>query len=181
MQLWDFSLTFVFFFQIQFWNSYIGKTSEMQAVTTPHAPWNLLSVHTLHSCVDGDQCEPAPCQNGGVCDDGVGTYTCWCKPNFSGKNCEIGECGRLDLNNRTTHLMTRNKEKFCFASCLQRWTSSVPSTTAGVPISVWCRATNPCVSVQLVTSSGQTREAVNKQVGYNCKPHTSKWAKWLIM
>ncbi|KAM8835904.1 coagulation factor IX-like [Synchiropus picturatus] len=39
--------------------------------------------------VDGDQCQPQPCQNGGACTDGVGSYVCWCKPNFDGKNCEI--------------------------------------------------------------------------------------------
>lgn len=42
-------------------------------------------------CVDGDQCKPPPCQNEGVCEDGIGGYVCWCKPNFNGKNCEIGE------------------------------------------------------------------------------------------
>ncbi|XP_029303668.1 coagulation factor IXb [Cottoperca gobio] len=39
--------------------------------------------------IDGDQCKPYPCQNGGVCADGINTYVCWCKPNFDGKNCEI--------------------------------------------------------------------------------------------
>ncbi|KAM9788534.1 coagulation factor IX-like [Neosynchiropus ocellatus] len=39
--------------------------------------------------IDGDQCQPQPCQNGGACTDGVGSYVCWCKANFDGKNCEI--------------------------------------------------------------------------------------------
>uniref|UniRef100_A0A8C2YZR7 Coagulation factor IX n=1 Tax=Cyclopterus lumpus TaxID=8103 RepID=A0A8C2YZR7_CYCLU len=41
--------------------------------------------------IDGDQCKPPPCQNGGVCEDGISAYVCYCKPNFSGKNCEIGD------------------------------------------------------------------------------------------
>uniref|UniRef100_A0A3P9NN95 Coagulation factor IXb n=1 Tax=Poecilia reticulata TaxID=8081 RepID=A0A3P9NN95_POERE len=38
---------------------------------------------------NGDQCEPKPCQNGGVCRDEVGSYSCYCQENFRGKNCEI--------------------------------------------------------------------------------------------
>uniref|UniRef100_A0A665U7T4 Coagulation factor IXb n=1 Tax=Echeneis naucrates TaxID=173247 RepID=A0A665U7T4_ECHNA len=51
-----------------------------------------LCVLVFYSCADGDQCQPPPCQNGGICEDGISTYVCWCKPDFSGKNCEIGEC-----------------------------------------------------------------------------------------
>ncbi|XP_061595515.1 coagulation factor IXb isoform X2 [Cololabis saira] len=49
--------------------------------------------------IDGDQCNPQPCQNAGVCQDGVGTYVCWCKPNFSGKNCEIEVTKQCSVNN----------------------------------------------------------------------------------
>uniref|UniRef100_A0A672G0F6 Coagulation factor IX n=1 Tax=Salarias fasciatus TaxID=181472 RepID=A0A672G0F6_SALFA len=41
--------------------------------------------------IDGDQCDPNPCQNNGNCVDGLSSYLCYCQPNFSGKNCEIGE------------------------------------------------------------------------------------------
>lgn len=51
--------------------------------------------HNPAACVclyaDGDQCKPPPCLNGGACEDGISSYVCWCKPDFSGKNCEIGE------------------------------------------------------------------------------------------
>ncbi|CAG5872329.1 unnamed protein product [Menidia menidia] len=49
--------------------------------------------------IDGDQCKPPPCQNGGVCEDGISTYVCWCKPNFSGKNCEIEVTKQCVVNN----------------------------------------------------------------------------------
>ncbi|XP_076017496.1 coagulation factor IX-like [Genypterus blacodes] len=43
----------------------------------------------LAGYLDGDQCDPHPCQNGGSCEDGISAYICWCQPNFDGKNCEI--------------------------------------------------------------------------------------------
>ncbi|XP_017276761.1 coagulation factor IXb [Kryptolebias marmoratus] len=49
--------------------------------------------------VDGDQCRPEPCQNGGVCQDGINSYTCWCRPNFSGKNCETDITKLCSVNN----------------------------------------------------------------------------------
>ncbi|XP_071316269.1 coagulation factor IXb [Trachinotus anak] len=51
------------------------------------------------SYIDGDQCKPPPCQNGGVCEDGISAYVCWCKPNFSGKNCEIEVSKQCSVNN----------------------------------------------------------------------------------
>uniref|UniRef100_A0A2K6GQ39 Coagulation factor X n=1 Tax=Propithecus coquereli TaxID=379532 RepID=A0A2K6GQ39_PROCO len=38
---------------------------------------------------DGDQCERDPCQNQGLCTDGLGEYTCTCQEGFEGKNCEL--------------------------------------------------------------------------------------------
>uniref|UniRef100_A0A3B4B4G5 Coagulation factor IX n=1 Tax=Periophthalmus magnuspinnatus TaxID=409849 RepID=A0A3B4B4G5_9GOBI len=48
---------------------------------------------------DGDQCNPPPCQNGGVCQDGVNSYTCWCQSSFSGKNCEIELAQQCSVDN----------------------------------------------------------------------------------
>ncbi|XP_041657233.1 coagulation factor IXb [Cheilinus undulatus] len=49
--------------------------------------------------IDGDQCKPPPCKNGAVCEDGISAYTCWCKPNFSGKNCEIEVTKQCSVDN----------------------------------------------------------------------------------
>ncbi|XP_073335070.1 coagulation factor IX-like [Pagrus major] len=49
--------------------------------------------------VDGDQCKPPPCQNGGDCKDGIKSYVCYCKPNFSGKDCEIELSKQCSVNN----------------------------------------------------------------------------------
>uniref|UniRef100_A0A8C1JWZ6 Coagulation factor IX n=1 Tax=Cyprinus carpio TaxID=7962 RepID=A0A8C1JWZ6_CYPCA len=49
--------------------------------------------------VDGDQCQSSPCQNGGKCEDGMNTYTCWCPARFSGKNCELEMAKQCNVNN----------------------------------------------------------------------------------
>ncbi|KAL7389470.1 hypothetical protein ABVT39_004437 [Epinephelus coioides] len=49
--------------------------------------------------IDGDQCKPPPCQNDGVCEDGINSYVCWCKPDFSGKNCEMEVTKQCSVNN----------------------------------------------------------------------------------
>ncbi|XP_043106069.1 coagulation factor IXb [Puntigrus tetrazona] len=49
--------------------------------------------------MDGDQCQSSPCQNGGKCEDGMNTYTCWCPVRFSGKNCELEMAKQCNVNN----------------------------------------------------------------------------------
>jgi len=39
------------------------------------------------TCYNIDDCSPNPCQNGGVCADGINDYTCTCTSKYSGKSC----------------------------------------------------------------------------------------------
>ena len=39
---------------------------------------------------DIDECEPAPCQNNGICMDFLNDYNCTCAPGYKGKNCSEG-------------------------------------------------------------------------------------------
>lgn len=31
-----------------------------------------------------DECKSSPCQNNGICKDGIGTFVCHCQPGYSG-------------------------------------------------------------------------------------------------
>ncbi|XP_041863872.1 coagulation factor IXb [Melanotaenia boesemani] len=70
------------------------------------------------SYADGDQCKPSPCQNGGDCEDGMSSYVCWCKPNFSGKNCEIELTKQCSVNNgRCSHIcVMRGQQAVCLCA-----------------------------------------------------------------
>jgi len=39
--------------------------------------------------IDIDDCDPDPCQNGGICEDYPGYYECTCPELTTGDNCEI--------------------------------------------------------------------------------------------
>ena len=45
----------------------------------------------LSNSVDVDECITRPCFNGGTCQNLFGSYSCTCKPGFTGKRCENGE------------------------------------------------------------------------------------------
>ena len=38
--------------------------------------------------LDANDCAGSPCNNGGVCIDGIATYTCKCPEGFNGSDCE---------------------------------------------------------------------------------------------
>jgi hypothetical protein len=42
----------------------------------------------LNIALEGDACESNPCENGGTCIDGWGTYECLCPPGWEGPHCE---------------------------------------------------------------------------------------------
>jgi len=57
--------------------------------------------------VDVDECASQPCQNGGVCSDGVGEFLCSCAPGFQGRLCNKAVL-TIDDGNRVTGSDTDN-------------------------------------------------------------------------
>ena len=43
------------------------------------------------NCINIDDCDPNPCQNGGTCNDLIGGFSCICVPGVNGDNC-INDC-----------------------------------------------------------------------------------------
>lgn len=54
-----------------------------------------------------DECEIAPCQNGGVCIDKIASYACACPMGFTGMNCEeeVLKCDNSPCQNKALCLM----------------------------------------------------------------------------
>ncbi|KAK7502427.1 hypothetical protein BaRGS_00006380, partial [Batillaria attramentaria] len=59
--------------------------------------WNISDKLIDATCKDSGFCTPNPCQNGGECIPGVGTYTCQCQYGYLGQNCEQNCQERKDI------------------------------------------------------------------------------------
>ena len=71
---------------------------------------------------DKDECEDAPCQNGGTCTETVqpGSYTCQCGEAYKGLNCEeekIKNCGHFPCQNGGTCVPRNNSSSSNKYSC----------------------------------------------------------------
>ena len=49
------------------------------------------SHHPAYLFADIDDCTADSCYNGGICHDGIASFTCECAEGFEGKLCEIGK------------------------------------------------------------------------------------------
>ena len=49
--------------------------------------WNYRNLQYLN-LLDVNDCNGNPCNNGGTCKDGIGTYECFCPMGFNGTDCE---------------------------------------------------------------------------------------------
>lgn len=105
-------------FQIQVWDDDSGFTGADDAMSDKELivvqPGHHMTLrHTSHGSgqlvydynliVDGNECNPNPCQNGGTCRDGCSSYTCVCQSGYGGTNCHY-----LEGNLRVTARYGRN-------------------------------------------------------------------------
>ncbi|XP_051037904.1 uncharacterized protein LOC127220220 [Phodopus roborovskii] len=67
--------------------------------------------------IDGDQCENTPCQNQGLCRDGLGEYTCTCLEGFEGKNCEFFVRKLCSLDNGDCDQFCSEEQNTVVCSC----------------------------------------------------------------
>ncbi|NWI88493.1 FA9 factor, partial [Pitta sordida] len=66
--------------------------------------------------VNGDQCDPNPCKNGGSCKDKINSYECWCPAGYDGRNCEIDSTCAVK-NGGCKHFCTHNPPQKAVCSC----------------------------------------------------------------
>ncbi|XP_052813417.1 uncharacterized protein LOC128240703 isoform X7 [Mya arenaria] len=83
---------------------FTSETSELVGLTSPPISENLVYTEDYESlskvkdklieplCHDSNMCRSSPCQNGGVCMDGIRSYICICPDDFFGDTCSK-HCG----------------------------------------------------------------------------------------
>ncbi len=98
------------------------------------------------SCVDIDECLGNPCQNGGICIDGINSYSCDCLEDTSGDNCEI----------------TRDRTTF-----ITKWKTDNEGSSADnqIRIPIYDGAT---YNYNIDCDNDGTLEAVNQTGSYTC-------------
>ncbi|XP_043913238.1 coagulation factor IX [Protopterus annectens] len=107
---------------------------------------------------DGNQCEINPCLNGGVCKDGINSYSCWCLPDFAGKHCEIEIAKICEVNNGGCNHFCTVGESRRECSCAHGYKLQDDGTTCQPEVKYAC---GRAVSVESVSSPTNSRSISN--------------------
>ncbi|XP_051541859.1 coagulation factor IXb [Myxocyprinus asiaticus] len=107
------------------------------------------------SYIDGDQCQSSPCQNGGVCKDGMSTYTCWCPIGFNGKNCELEMRKQCNVDNGgCMHFCIVDKIYGAVCDCADGYRLALDSKTCEPTVQYPCgRLRKSIVQTRTLTSA----------------------------
>lgn len=113
--------------------------------------------HFRHNCVDINECDSNPCQNGGTCHNGNNQYTCTCLPGWTGTNCEIDidECASTPCMYGNDCIQDRINSYICV--CSERF--------EGVHCERDCRP-GPADVMFLIDTSFSQKEAINQSVDF---------------
>ena len=73
--------------------------------------------------LDIDNCDPNPCVNGGVCTDGINSYTCTCAEGFTGENCVAGRFYHFEniLFSKSNNIYGILYRHYRFCIILSKW------------------------------------------------------------
>ncbi|XP_067439929.1 coagulation factor X-like [Thunnus thynnus] len=67
--------------------------------------------------IDGNACISMPCAHGGLCQDGISSYTCSCQAGYQGSNCEIDIYKSCEILNGGCEHFCRVENRSVMCSC----------------------------------------------------------------
>uniref|UniRef100_A0A7M4FGJ6 coagulation factor Xa n=1 Tax=Crocodylus porosus TaxID=8502 RepID=A0A7M4FGJ6_CROPO len=134
---------------------------------------------------DGNQCDVNPCQYGGNCKDGIGTYTCNCLDGYQGKNCESVIPKYCKINNGDCEHFCKSEKSNVVCSCATGYVLAEDgkSCAAAVPF--------PCGRVYIKKVSRRSVISVHHNIsnitmdirivgGDDCRPGECPWQALLL-
>ncbi len=68
--------------------------------------------------LDVNECDSNPCENGGVCADGLNSFTCACASGFSGATCSTSMGPRYKIPPPCVHVCVRVCVSAFLPACL---------------------------------------------------------------
>ncbi|XP_052807791.1 uncharacterized protein LOC128236745 isoform X3 [Mya arenaria] len=116
---------------------------------------------------DLDDCNPQPCQNGGTCIDGQGTYTCECAAGYEGTTCvtDIDDCATNTCQNSGKCVDGVN---FYTCNCFAGYTGFTCQTDINECASTPCQNSGMCTD----QIDGYTCTCIAGYIGRQCQNKT---------
>ena len=95
--------------------------------------------YDYHTILDGNDCDPNPCENGGICYDRIFAFVCACPSNFAGINCQYKKHSLwvytrygFNLLNTDYGSLERQSDPYMNVTAYDRFGNAVTQTTSHV-------------------------------------------------